>query len=138
MQGFYDPLANETKGNTAVIVPVLLCPSGKSTQNLRIKPSGVRYAVTSFGRKGGTQSHPPASTSGDGIFADCGPPITTPSTVQHGLVRIRDVVDGTTNRVLLGERNYVDQIYDQFFSSGATTNPMGAGVSGLLRVGSLD
>ena len=122
---FANPLANETNGNTAKILPVLLCPSATLSQNPFTKPSGVRYALTSYGGNGGTQSHPPASTSGDGLFAGSGPPITTPPTVQHGLIRIRDVIDGTSSTLLLGERNHVDSVYDSFFASGATTNPIG-------------
>ena len=54
---FGNPLANESNGNTAVILPVLVCPSEVLTQNPFTKPSGVRYAVTSYGGNGGTQSH---------------------------------------------------------------------------------
>ena len=121
---FANPLNNESNGNTAVILPVLICPSESLAQNPFTKPSGVRYAVTSYGGNGGTQSHPPASTTGDGIFAGAGPAITTPPTVQHGLVRIADVIDGTTNTLLLGERSHTDKVYDRYAASGATTNPM--------------
>lgn len=122
---FANPLNNEANGNTAIILPVLLCPSATLSQNPFTKPSGVRYALTSYGGNGGTQSHPPASTSGDGLFAGSGPPITTPPTVQHGLVRIRDVIDGTSNTLMLGERNHVDSAYDAVFASGASNQPMG-------------
>lgn len=78
-----NPIANESIGNTAVILSVLLCPSGKIPQNPYTKLSGAKYALTSYGGNGGRQSHPPASISGDGIFAGTGPAITTPPTVQH-------------------------------------------------------
>lgn len=122
---FANPLTNETNGNTAVILPVLLCPSATLSQNPYTKSSGVKYALTSYGGNGGTQSHPPDLTKGDGIFAGTGPAITTPLTVQHGLIRIRDVTDGPSNTLLLGERSHYDPIYDTFFASGNTTNPMG-------------
>ncbi len=122
---FANPLANETNGNTAVILPVLVCPSETLAQNPFTKSSGARYALTSYGGNGGTQSHPPAATTGDGIFAGSGPPITTPLTVQHALVRFRDVTDGLSNTLLLGERSHFDPKYDTFFTSGATQNPMG-------------
>jgi prepilin-type N-terminal cleavage/methylation domain-containing protein/prepilin-type processing-associated H-X9-DG protein len=121
---FADPLANESNGNTGIILPVLICPSESLAQNPYTKSSGVKYALTSYGGNGGTQSHPPASTTGDGIFAGTGPAITTPPTLQYGLVRIRDVLDGTTNTVLLGERSHTDAVYDQYFSTGGTSNPM--------------
>ncbi len=122
---FANPLTNETNGNTAVILPVLLCPSATLGPNPYTKPSGVRYALTSYGGNGGTQSHPPDQTKGDGVFAGTGPAITTPPTVQHGLIRIRDLIDGPSNTLLLGERSHHDPIYDTFFTSGNTTNPMG-------------
>ncbi len=121
---FADPLANESNGNTGFILPVLVCPSATLTQNPFTKPSGVKYALTSYGGNGGTQSHPPASTSGDGIFAGTGPAITTPPTVQHGLIRIRDVIDGTSNTLLLGERSHFDPVYDAYYAAGAAMSPM--------------
>jgi hypothetical protein len=121
---FTDPLANETNGNTAVVLPVLVCPSATLPQNPFVKSSGTRYAMTSYVGNGGSQSHPPANITGDGVFAGAGPPITTPATVQHPLVRFRDITDGLSNTILLGERNHFDVNYDTFFTSGATQNPM--------------
>jgi prepilin-type N-terminal cleavage/methylation domain-containing protein len=120
---FANPLTNESNGNTAIILPALLCPSSIMQQNPYTKMSGARYALTSYVGNGGTQSHPPNAIKGDGLFAGSGPPITMPPTVQHGLIRLRDVLDGTTNTILLGERNHVDGIYDTFFP-GTTQNPM--------------
>lgn len=122
---FANPLANETNGQTGVVLSMLICPSATLTQNPFIKPSGARYALTSYGGNGGTQSHPPASISGDGVFMGAGPTITTPPTVQHSLVRIRDVSDGTSSTILLGERSHVDRNYDTFFTNAYATNPMG-------------
>jgi prepilin-type N-terminal cleavage/methylation domain-containing protein/prepilin-type processing-associated H-X9-DG protein len=122
---FGDPLVNESNGNTAVILPVLLCPSSTPSANPFTKPSGVKYALSSYGGSGGTQSHPPSATAGDGIFMGTGPTITTPATVQHGLVKIRDVIDGTSNTLLVGERNHTDKNYDTFATAGIATNPMG-------------
>ncbi|HVJ85732.1 MAG TPA: DUF1559 domain-containing protein [Caulifigura sp.] len=122
---FADPIANETNGNTAVILPVLICPSETIIENPFTKPSGSRYALSSYGGNGGTQSHPPSATAGDGIFAGTGPVITTPPTVQHSVVKIRDVTDGTSNTLLVGERNHTDVNHDTFFTAGIGTNPMG-------------
>ncbi|MGD9854292.1 MAG: DUF1559 domain-containing protein [Planctomycetaceae bacterium] len=122
---FANPLANESNGNSAVVLPVLLCPAATLVENPFTKPSGARYALTSYGGNGGTQSHPPAATKGDGVFAGSGPPIMTPPAVQHGLVRFRDVTDGMSNTLLLGERSHFDPNYDTFFTNAATQNPMG-------------
>jgi prepilin-type processing-associated H-X9-DG protein len=108
---------------SSVILPVLLCPAATLGQNPYTKSSGARYALSSYVGNGGTQSHPPAAISGDGLFAGSGPPITTPPTVQHGLVRFRDVIDGMTNTLLLGERSHDDPNYDAFFPA-TTQNPM--------------
>ncbi|HEY0982108.1 DUF1559 domain-containing protein [Schlesneria sp.] len=121
---FANPLENEAEENTAVVLPVLVCPSATISQNPYTKPSGSRYALTSYGGNGGTQSHPPAATRGDGMFAGCGPLITTPMTVQHEVVRIRDATDGTSSTLLLGERSHADRNYDSFFANGFATNPM--------------
>jgi prepilin-type N-terminal cleavage/methylation domain-containing protein/prepilin-type processing-associated H-X9-DG protein len=121
---FADPLANESNGNTAVVLPFLICPAESITENPFAKSSGVKYALTSYGGNGGTQTHPPVSTSGDGIFAGQGPPISTPATVQHSLVKIRDVTDGTSNTLLMGERSHTDLNYDTFFPPGYAMSPM--------------
>ncbi len=122
---FANPLGNETNGNTAIVLPVLVCPSATLTQNPFTKTSGVKYGLTSYGGNGGTQSHPPAAISGNGMFAGAGPTIATPPTLQHEVVRIRDVIDGTSSTFLLGERNHFDTAYDASFALGAVSNPMG-------------
>lgn len=124
MWNFADPLANEVNGNTAIKLTLLICPSATMSQNPYTKTSGVKYALSSYGGNGGTQSHPPAAISGDGIFAGSGPPIATPPTVQHGLVRIPNVLDGLSGTILLGERNHNDTVYDAYFAAGKTQNPM--------------
>lgn len=121
---FADPLANETDGRTAQVLPVLTCPSASIT-NPYVRTSGARDALTSYCGNGGTQSHPPSSLSGDGMFSSAGPQITTPPTIQHRLIRFRDVTDGTSNTLLLGERSHFDPNYDSFFNNGANGNPMG-------------
>ncbi|MES2788429.1 MAG: DUF1559 domain-containing protein [Planctomycetota bacterium] len=120
---FNDPLDNETTGNTSYILPVLNCPSDIVPQNPFVKPSGVKYAITSYGGNGGTQSHPPAATSGNGIFAGLGPATGVPS---YGVIRIRDVIDGLSNTLLFGERSHKDSNFDSFSSAGGGLNPMTA------------
>jgi prepilin-type N-terminal cleavage/methylation domain-containing protein len=120
---FADPLANEADDRTGVVLPVLICPSSAVT-NPYVRPGGARYALTSYAGNGGTQSHPPESLSGDGVFSSTGPAIAIPPTIQHGLIRFRDVADGTSNTLLFGERSHRDPNYDSFFDNGAAGNPM--------------
>jgi prepilin-type N-terminal cleavage/methylation domain-containing protein len=122
---FANPLANETNGNTARVIPVLVCPSATLRSNPYAKSATVSYGMTSYGGNGGTQSHPPSAISGDGVFAGVGPTITTPPTLQYPIVRIRDVTDGTSSTWLLGERSHDDRNFDTFFANGLSTNPMG-------------
>lgn len=115
---FTDPIINETNGNTAIILPMLLCPSATIKLNPWTRPNGSRYAVGSYVGNGGTQSHPPTAIQGDGIFAGMGPALVSPASVQHGLIRIRDVTDGTSNTLLFGERSPVDPNFDSFYTAG--------------------
>ena len=43
---FANPLANESNGNTAFILPMLLCPSATLGQNPYVRTSGARYALS--------------------------------------------------------------------------------------------
>ena len=117
---FQDPLANETGKRTAYVLQEVLCPSDVIQQNPIIKPNGSRYALSSYGGNGGTQSHPPAANTGDGMFAAAGP--ASPS---YPLVRFGHVTDGTSKTLLFGERYHVDQNYDTFYSAAYAQNPMG-------------
>jgi prepilin-type N-terminal cleavage/methylation domain-containing protein len=116
---FNDPLDNESSLRTAAVVPVLTCPSDVVPANPYTKtPSGAQYAITSYGGNGGTKSHPPTDNAGNGMFGPTGP--ATPS---FPLVRLRDVSDGLSNTLMLGERNHTDRNFDTYFGTGAM-NPM--------------
>lgn len=122
---FANPLGNETLGNTAAVLPVLICPSASLAKNPFTKDSGVQYALTTYGGNGGTQSHPPETTVGDGMFAGTGPPITTPPTKQFPLIKFSHVLDGLSNTLLFGERDHLDPNFDSIFAAGGTMNPLG-------------
>jgi len=118
---FADPLGNSdgTTSNTSVIVNTLLCPADVIPQN-PVQSTSSWYGVTSYGGNGGTQSHPPASISSDGIFFATGP--AAPGFNQ---VRIAEVTDGLSNTLFFGERNHVDPNYDTFVAPGWVIEPMG-------------
>ena len=116
---FTDPLANADEGRTALVLPVLLCPSDPIPDN-PVSSGSRRYGVTSYGGNGGTQTHPPSAMTGDGIFVASGP--ASPSFPR---VRIGDVTDGTSSTLLFGERNHIDRNYDTFAAADWAIEPMG-------------
>jgi prepilin-type N-terminal cleavage/methylation domain-containing protein/prepilin-type processing-associated H-X9-DG protein len=119
---FADPLANANGGlsaRTATIIPVLLCPSDQIPQN-PVQSTTRYYAVTSYGGNGGSQTHPPASITGDGVFAASGP-----STPTFPVVKLAHIIDGTTNTLLFGERSHLDRNFDTYAAQGWALEPMG-------------
>jgi prepilin-type N-terminal cleavage/methylation domain-containing protein/prepilin-type processing-associated H-X9-DG protein len=126
-----NPLNNTVGGNTArtaVVVPVLICPSDIIPQNPTADSNGRWYALTSYGGNGGTRSYDPQLATNDGIFAVIGPGSQTAP--AGAPVRIADVTDGLSNTVLFGERSHYDPNYDSFVTNlGGTAvslNVMGA------------
>ncbi len=122
---FTDPLQNAegTTAGTATIINTYLCPSDIIPQNpvSSISQTGTRtYAITSYGGNGGTQSHPPALVSSDGIFFATGP--ANPGFQE---VTVSAVTDGLSNTLLFGERNHVDPNYDTFAAPAWVQEPMG-------------
>lgn len=117
---FSDPLDNTagTTANTATILNALICPSDVIPQN-PIAAAPRYYALTSYGGNGGSQSHPPANISSDGMFHSTGP--ATPGFYE---VRPAAVIDGLSNTLFFGERNHLDPNYDSFHTAGLTTEPM--------------
>jgi prepilin-type N-terminal cleavage/methylation domain-containing protein len=113
-----DPRNNVTSGRTAVVLPVLICPSdnlspavGVVTPNFN--PAGDRYALTSYGGCGGVQSYHPNRASMDGVF------------FRNSAVRIADVIDGLSTTLLFGERHHRDEQYD--LNAGTFTKMSGWG-----------
>jgi prepilin-type N-terminal cleavage/methylation domain-containing protein/prepilin-type processing-associated H-X9-DG protein len=125
MWNFSDPLANASgvTANTAVTLSALLCPSDMIPQNPvgnSTSPDARWYAITSYGGNGGSQSHPPAALTSDGMFFATGPAAPT-----FSQVKIANVTDGLSNTLLFGERNHIDTNYDSFVGPGWAMEPMG-------------
>lgn len=102
---YNDPWTNVTSGRASTVLPYLLCPSdaiSSPTSQLLAAPGGT-YALTSYGGSGGTRSYywQSPTPSRDGIF------------FANSLVRIRDVLDGTSTTLMFGERYHKDDAYDQ-------------------------
>jgi len=128
---YNDPRQNVPSGRTATVLPVLVCPSDAIEQKVIItfpnfNPAGDLYALTSFGGSGGIKSYSPnRSPTLDGIFH------------VNSTTRLRDIIDGTSQTLLLGERYHRDLEYDA--NAGAYTKIGGYGywspTSGLPGIG---
>jgi len=114
-----DPYNNELNGEnalSALVLPVLVCPSDVMEQNPVEKTGSARWhGLTSYGGNGGTGGtnrflcnvNPQIA---DGMFFETGPR-SFPDPNQSP-VRIADVTDGTSNTLFFGERSHVDEEFD--------------------------
>ncbi|QDU89846.1 hypothetical protein Pla175_32420 [Pirellulimonas nuda] len=115
---FADPQNNAFGGDsalTATVLPVLVCPSEQIETN-PISQQGWRYALASYGGNGGTRTYFPTSAACDGMFHLTGPasePLPNQKPVRH-----REVVDGASRTLLLGERSRIDANFEAFAAAG--------------------
>ena len=111
----YDNLYGMT-ARSATIMSALLCPADIIPQNpIQNGTANEWYGITSYGGNAGTQSHPFAAVTSDGIFFYTGPAAPT-----FNQVRIAGVTDGLSNTLFFGERNHFDPNYDTFSPPGWT------------------
>lgn len=121
---FVNPLNNTNGGNnsrTATILRLLICPADYLPRNPVVDSNGRWYGLTSYGGNGGTRSFDPSVATVDGVFHDTGP-ASEPNSNQKP-VRIADILDGSSNTLLFGERNHDDPNYDSFAAAGFTNAP---------------
>ncbi|HEX5445036.1 MAG TPA: DUF1559 domain-containing protein [Pirellulales bacterium] len=115
-----DPINNANHGrqsNTAVVLPLLICPADDIPQNPIVMASrNWVYALTSYGGNGGTRSYFPGQSTADGIFHTTGE-ASEPRNWQRP-VRPKDVADGLARTILFGERSHVDLNYKSFNDHG--------------------
>lgn len=96
-----DPWKNVTSGRAATVLPVLLCPSDVLPSTTAPDNNGNLFGLTSYGGNGGVQSYATVGVATqDGIF------------YKNSAVRMGDILDGTTNTLLFGERFHRDADYD--------------------------
>jgi len=111
-----DPINNANQGsnsNTAVVLPLLLCPSDDIRQNPIVMSSrNWVYALTSYGGNGGSRSYFPQQSTADGVFHTTGE-ASEPHTFQHP-IRPREIRDGLSKTLLFGERSHSDPNYQSF------------------------
>ena len=114
-----DPLQNTaggTSANTAAVLGMFVCPSDVLDTNPILTPQGWYYALTSYGGSGGTHPCFPSSATADGLFHATGP-ASEPKLNQRS-VRLANVTDGTSNTLMLGERNHFDSNFESFATAG--------------------
>jgi len=116
----HDPYVNITNGLAGTVLPVIVCPSDVIPQNP--VPQGTPpnlYGVTSYAGNGGTGGtyyrfygycKSVATQSTDGMFCETGP--NSAPVAGQDSVRMSDVLDGTSNTLLFGERSHVDPAFD--------------------------
>ena len=115
---FSDPMNNTLGGlsaTTTTVLPVLLCPSDVLDQN-PVLENGVYYGLTSYGGNGGTRSYFPSSAAVDGVFHTTDS-ASEPNPGQRP-VRMRQITDGSSKTLLLGERRHNDANYETFAALG--------------------
>ncbi len=111
---YASPLNNTQGGpsaRSATVLPILLCPSDWLPEN-PVVVAGRYYGMTSYGGNGGTRSHHPSQATCDGMFHTAGT-ASEPKPDQRP-VSLSMVFDGTSQTILLGERNHSDPNLETF------------------------
>lgn len=133
------PLKNSDGGaaaKTATVLQVLLCPSDAIEKN-PVDVAGRWYGLTSYGGNGGTRSVQPNFSLADGLFHTTGP-ASEPQPNQRP-VKLKDVADGASHTLLLGERSHRDPNLATFIYQawGESIDYLGrwAAIGGRQRIG---
>jgi prepilin-type N-terminal cleavage/methylation domain-containing protein/prepilin-type processing-associated H-X9-DG protein len=115
-----DPINNANRGaesNTAVVLPLLICPSDQIDLNPVVMASrDWHYALTSYGGNGGSRAYFPDDAITDGMFHTTGE-ASEPQRYQRP-VGPRQVTDGLSRTLLFGERYHDDPNYLSFNAAG--------------------
>src|SRR5262249_43920251 len=99
-------VAGERNATTAQVLKLLLCPSDPLPNTVHHHITGPGegqgfYGMTRYNGNGGKRSYPETAISRDGIF------------FLDSHVRFAEITDGTSNTLLLGERNHRDPEFDR-------------------------
>lgn len=115
---FDDPIRNAEGGpdsRSAIAQPEFICPSDSIETN-PVERNGLYYALGSYGGNGGTYSYHPDRASIDGVFHATGPgsrPVSNQRPVEP-----KDICDGLSCTLLLGERSHEDANFRSFVEAG--------------------
>ena len=109
----------------AQAIATLICPSDRPAERVvdfSTVPSGNHgiafpgfYAVTSYAGNHGTRNYYPTASIADGLFYSTGPN-SAPKTDQAP-VKFKQITDGSSNTIMLGEKYNQDEIFDSMQSS---------------------
>jgi prepilin-type N-terminal cleavage/methylation domain-containing protein len=106
---------------TATVLPILVCPSDQLPEQ-PVQVNQEWYAQTSYGGNGGTRSYVANLAKLDGMFYTTGQ-ASEPQKNQRP-VRMRQILDGTSKTILLGERQHLDTNYELFVTNGWTQSSL--------------
>ncbi len=100
---FTSPMANTASATATGATPLALfvCPAEPSQAN-PVTVGSITAARTTYAGNGGTRSFPATQAKADGMFYETGP--SGMPTANRPPVRHADVIDGTSNTILFGER----------------------------------
>jgi prepilin-type N-terminal cleavage/methylation domain-containing protein/prepilin-type processing-associated H-X9-DG protein len=110
---FMDPWQNVLAGRAATVLDVLLCPADYLPTKIIVDSSGRQFGMTSYGGNAGVQSYQASSATRDGLF------------YMNSSHRMADILDGTSQTLLFGERYHRDVDYD--LNAGTFTKMSGWG-----------
>ncbi|MCI0461630.1 MAG: DUF1559 domain-containing protein [Gemmataceae bacterium] len=86
----------------AITIPIMICPSSPSLpfvdRNEATRNPPREWAFTSYVGNAGLRAHPRGAQTMDGVFW------------QNSVVRLNGIIDGTSNTLLIGERNHHDPV----------------------------
>jgi len=118
-----DPAANMTAGGPArASVKTLVCPTASMPTNpYDILPGLWVSALSSYGGNGGSRILPWKENKADGVFFETG--MLAKPYAGNQPVRLTDILDGTTNTWLLGERTHYDPAWDSWMVAPLQPKP---------------
>ena len=118
-----DPTANMLPGGPArAVIKNLVCPSATLPENpLSIAGANFMAGLSSYGGNGGSRVLPFRENKADGIFHETG--FYSKPTARQVAVRLTDILDGSSNTLLLGERTHFDMAWDSWLGAPLQPKP---------------
>jgi prepilin-type N-terminal cleavage/methylation domain-containing protein/prepilin-type processing-associated H-X9-DG protein len=128
-------VSNVAGTRAAATVRTYLCPSDPnlSQGSLPFPSTGTQtalYGATSYKANAGSRPVFATSATNDGMFMATGSAARKAASAPTGTrVRMAEVLDGTSNTLLFGERNHTDRNFDTFTAAGWNSGSTLAGWS---------